>query len=61
MDPDNVALIVNFPRPSTVKKVHSYLELCSYYRKAIKSFAEIASPLTKLLKKLEVGASPIWS
>jgi hypothetical protein len=60
VDPDKVSLIVNFPRPTTVKQVHSYLGLCSYYRRAIKSFAEIASLLTKLLKKLEVGASPVW-
>ena len=61
VDPDKISLIVNFPRPSMVKQVRSYSDLCSYYRRVIKYFAEIASPLTKLLKKLEVGASPIWA
>jgi hypothetical protein len=60
VDPDKVSLIVHFPRPTMVKQVRSYLGLCSYYRRAIKSFAKIASPLTKILKKLEVGASPVW-
>jgi hypothetical protein len=60
VDPDKISLIEYFPRPATVKQVRSYLGLCSYYRRAIKSFAEIASPLTKLLKKFEVGASPVW-
>ena len=61
VDLDKISLIVNFPKPTIVKQVRSYLGLCSYYRRAIKSFAEIASPLTKLLKKLGVGASPIWA
>jgi hypothetical protein len=59
VDPDKKILIVNFPRPSTIKEVRSCLGLCNT-RRAIKSFAEIASPCTKLLKKLEVGASHVW-
>lgn len=60
-DPDKIALIVNTPRPSTVTGVRSFVSLGSYYRRAIKSFAQIAAPLTNLLKKLESGANPNWT
>jgi hypothetical protein len=48
IDSNKAILIVNFPRPTTIKAVHSYSGLCSYYRLAIKSFAKIATLLTKL-------------
>ena len=51
IDPDKITLIENFPRPQTVKGVRSFYEIANYYRKAIASFGEIASPLSKLLKK----------
>jgi hypothetical protein len=60
VDPDKIALIVNFPRPTTIRGVRSFVGLASYYRRAIRSFAEIAAPLTKLLTKLEVEAHPVW-
>jgi hypothetical protein len=60
VDPDKITLIVNFPRPTTIRGVRSFVGLASYYRRAIRSFAEIAAPLTKLLKKLEVGAHLVW-
>ena len=60
VDPDKIILIENFPRPQTVRGVRSFYGLANYYRRAIASFAEIASLLSKLLKKLEVGVSPIW-
>ena len=61
VDPDKITLIENFPRPQTVRGVRSFYGLANYYRRAIASFAEIASPLSKLLKKLDVSISPIWN
>lgn len=60
LDPDKVQLIKKFPRPKTVKEVRGFLGLTGYYRRAIDSYAYIASPLTVLLKKLEMGARPTW-
>lgn len=47
----NVRAIENFPIPKKVKDVRAFVGLTSYYRKYIKNFAKIASPLTDLTKK----------
>ena len=39
------------PAPNNVKQVQSFLGLANYYRKFVRSFAHISSPLTHLLKK----------
>ncbi|UYV82112.1 K02A2.6-like [Cordylochernes scorpioides] len=50
-DPDKVEAVMKFPRPKNVSEVRSFLGLCSYYRRFIKSFAAIAGPLNELLRK----------
>ncbi|UYV76724.1 K02A2.6-like, partial [Cordylochernes scorpioides] len=50
-DPDKVEAVMKFPRPKNVSEVISFLGLCSYYRRFIKSFAAIAGPLNELLRK----------
>ena len=44
-DPEKVKKVQNWPIPSTVKEVRSFLGLCNYYRRFMKDFAKIASPL----------------
>lgn len=46
-----ISAIRNFPEPKTVKEVHSFVGLASYFRKFIKSFSLIAQPLYRLLRK----------
>jgi hypothetical protein len=50
-DPRKVAVIENFPGPTTVKQVKSFVGMASYYRKFISRFSKIAAPLHALLKK----------
>ena len=40
-----------FPVPTTVKQVRSWLGLCTWYKRFIRSFSAIAEPLTYLLRK----------
>ncbi|KAL4141393.1 hypothetical protein QTP88_004040 [Uroleucon formosanum] len=47
----NIKAITQFPIPTKVKDVRAFVGLTSYYRKYIKNFAKIASPLTDLTKK----------
>ena len=50
-DPKKVEDVKNWPVPSSVKEVRTFLGFASYYRKYVKGFAEIASPLHELCKK----------
>ena len=50
--------VVEWPTPTSVKDVKSFLGLASFYRKFIKHFSEIAARLTDLTKK---GRVEIWS
>ena len=45
MDPVKVEGIRNWPRPSKVKDVRSFLGFCNFYRPFIQGFAHIARPL----------------
>jgi hypothetical protein len=43
--PDKIEAIRRYERPATVKQLQSFIGLASYYRKYIKDFSKIASPL----------------
>ena len=49
-DSTKLDAIKNFARPKTLKDLRGFLGLCSYYRKFVARFAQIASPLTDLTK-----------
>src|SRR5436190_16279062 len=50
-DPSKLKAIREFPTPTKVKDVQSFIGLAGYYRKFIEDFSKIAKPLTKLTKK----------
>ncbi len=51
MDKEKVKAILDWPIPSNVKEVQSFIGLCNYYRIFIKDFAKIANPIHKLTRK----------
>lgn len=46
-----IAAVRDFPEPQTTKAVQSFIGLAFYFRKFIKGFSVIATPLYQLLKK----------
>jgi hypothetical protein len=58
VDPKNVAVVVEWKRPSSVSEIRSFLGLAGYYRRFVPNFSSIAKPLTRLLEK---GVLFVWS
>lgn len=57
-DPEKIEAVQNFPIPSNVKELQSFLGLSNYYRRFVNGYAVLARPLTRLLKK---GTAFMWS
>ena len=51
MDKGKVNAVIEWPRPFTVKQLRGFLGPTGFYRRFIKGYASIASPLIDLLKK----------
>lgn len=55
MDPRRVSAIAEWPRPKTHREVQVFLGFCNFYRRFIRAYSRIASPLTGLLIGSENG------
>lgn len=51
MDPDKVKAILDWETPTTIKGVRSFLGFANFYRRFIKNFSKVVSPLTDLTRK----------
>ena len=52
-NPDKIKAVTEWPRPTTVTEVRSFLGFVSYYRRFISNFSKVAKPLNILLQNLE--------
>ena len=52
-DPDKIKSVTEWPQPTTVTEVRSFLGFISYYRRCIPNFSKVAKPLNKLLQNLK--------
>lgn len=57
-DPTKVQIITDWPQPTSVKDLQSFLGMAGYYRKFVRHFGLLSKPLTNLLKK---GEQYIWT
>ncbi|XP_063805039.1 uncharacterized protein LOC134983236 [Pseudophryne corroboree] len=59
MDPEKLEAINGWSQPTTLKAVQRFIGFANYYRKFIRGFSTLISPITALTKK---GANPsAWS
>ena len=58
VDPKKVSAIKEYPIPKTTTEIRSFLGMCNYYRKFVKSYSHIAAPLHKLTHK---DTPYVWS
>ena len=57
-DPAKVRVVQDFPTPTKLKELRSFLGLANYYRRFIKGFSNIAAPLNALTRK---GVKFCWT
>ncbi|XP_073120800.1 uncharacterized protein [Henckelia pumila] len=51
VDPSKVEAVINWPRPTSVPEIRSFMGLAGYYRRFIAGFSSIAKPITQLTQK----------
>jgi len=51
VDPQKVEAVSNWPRPTNVTEIRSFLGLAGYYRRFVKDFSKLSAPLTQLTRK----------
>ena len=52
-DPEKIKAATEWPHPTTMTEVRSFLGFVSYYRRFVPNFFKVAKPLNKLLQNLE--------
>ena len=48
---ENIRAILEWPSPKNITELRGFIGICTYYRKFVKGFSKLTSPLTDLTKK----------
>ena len=47
LNPKKIEVMLEWPKPTTIIEERSFLGLAGYYRRVVKDFSKIATPLTR--------------
>ena len=62
VDLKKVKAVTEWPKPTIVYEIRSFLGLAGYYRRFVEGFSKISSPLTRLLqKRVPFEWSNLWA
>lgn len=50
-DPEKVIAIREFPLPRSIRQLRRFLGVCGWYRRFVRNFASVSSPITDMLQK----------
>ena len=48
VDPHKIEAVSEWPKPTIMKEIRSFLDLTGYYRRFVQYFSRIAAPMTHL-------------
>ncbi|CAN4091742.1 unnamed protein product [Withania somnifera] len=51
VDPVKIRAVRNWPRPTTITEIRSFVGPAGYYRRFVEGFSSITAPLTRLTRK----------
>jgi hypothetical protein len=51
MNPDKIKALMEYPRPTTARKLKHFLGLTSYYQKFFEGYSKIAFPILEILRE----------
>ena len=60
VDPAKTQVVQDWPTPTSVKDVRSFLGLANYFRKFVQGYSTLVEPLTKLTRKEQVWTTQTW-
>lgn len=50
-NPEKISAVCDWPTPTSVTEIRSFIGIASYYRRFIENFSNVAYPLTRLTQK----------
>ena len=51
VDMEKIIAILEWPHPKSLTELRGFIGICNYYRKFVKGFSQLTSPLTYLTNK----------